>query len=331
MTVPKQGRRPVRGRTAAGLVLALCSVVTLGCGDEGATPPEGLRFGQIGSFELVLEVPLQVEEGRLVQTLRWGSSGAWSFQEAISYRGLTGDEAFRRNVGEPGLYAEAYARLVIHVNETQGLQLLGTVDQDVDPTCGPTRTRVRLRIVDEAKGEEAEWIRCADGSLANLTPAGAGPDPQASRVIQAVVLAAQSTLGNDFRSDYAGSVPFGTLDRGDDTPSNVRSPLSIRTQAAFDQFWADHAPSRPAPEVDFGFQMVVVGVTGERREAGDSVEVRRILQVDEGTLTHVVERVPGDFCSPAAQVHVPFHIVVAPKTPAPVRFAEITREEIPCG
>lgn len=317
-----------------GILLLAALVSVPGCGDNGVVPPDALRFGQIGRIDILLEVPLRLGAGALVQNLRWGSNGAWSLQESISYAGVQGDSDFRRSTGDPALAAGPYATLVTQLNSEPGLRIFGLGDelpQDSIPVCALTRTRLTFTVVDEARREEARWTRCVDGSLATLTPAGAGPDPASSRLAQAALIALRGTLGTDFRSVYAGSVPFATLDRGEDTPSNVRQPMTLTDSVAWSAFWADHAPSRPLPSVDFSTQMVVVGVTGERREAGDSVEVRRILPVDAGTLTHVVERVPGDFCSPAARVHVPFHIVVAPRTPAPFRFAEIVREEVSCG
>ena len=73
------------------------------------------------------------------------------------------------------------------------------------------------------------------------------------------------------------------------------------------------------------------GSVGVREEAGDSVEVRKILPVDQGTLIEVWERVPGDFCSPASRTHVPYHVVVSPLTPEPQRFSDVRIERVPCG
>lgn len=323
----KSAQRPV-GRS---LVLAAAAALAgAACGDNGTAPPDTLRFGQIGSVVITLEAPLRLGVGTLTQELRWGSSGQWSLAEAISYNGVTGDDTFVRNPGDPGLSAGAYAEFIHRVNEVEGLSL-DAVSRDSVPGCGETRTRVTLVLVDDVRAERKSWTQCGVGSLANLTPAGAGPDADASRLMEAALAAKRATVGLNFASAYAGSVPFATIDRGDHTPSNVRNPLALTTPEGWAAFWADHAPSRPLPAVDFGTQMVLVGVVGESREAGDSVEVRRILQVDVGTLTHVVERVPGDFCSPAARAHVPYHIVVAPRTPEPLRFAEIQREEITCG
>jgi hypothetical protein len=147
----------------------------------------------------------------------------------------------------------------------------------------------------------------------------------------AALLVREATVGEGWNSAYLGTVPFGTLDRGEHSSTPITSPVTYIDARGFQAFWEGHAPSRPIPSVDFTKEMVVVGVVGERKEAGDSVEVRRILQVDQGTVIEVVERLPGDFCSPAARTHVPYHVVVAPRTPIPHRFADIKVERVSCG
>jgi hypothetical protein len=90
-------------------------------------------------------------------------------------------------------------------------------------------------------------------------------------------------------------------------------------------------PVAVPPPVDWAEEVVLVAAVGVRSEAGDSVEIRRILQTGEGTQVTLFERVPGDFCSPAAREHFPVHIVVAPRTALPIRFSEIQKERVPCG
>jgi hypothetical protein len=70
---------------------------------------------------------------------------------------------------------------------------------------------------------------------------------------------------------------------------------------------------------------------GLRGEAGDSVEVRRVVETNDGTLITLYERVPGDFCSPAARDHYPVHVIVAPRTRLPILFSEVVIERVPCG
>jgi hypothetical protein len=305
---------------------------TLSCGDGGGVGPGALRFGQVGQITISLDTPLGLGVGTLSQTLQWQSSGAWSFRESISYRGLVGDETFSRNPGDPAVFASEYASLIARVNEVQGLKLfIDELKPGTDEECGPTLTRLTFSILDEPTVDTVTWSQCADGSLSRITPVGAGPQPAAARLVIATQQSRDATVGVDFLSEYRGSVPFGTLARGEDTDAAPTAPFVMTDQAAWEAFWLEHAGSTDAPEVDFGAEMVIVGAVGERDEAGDSVEVRRVLQVNNGTLTEVFERIPGDFCTPAARVHYPFHVIVSPITPAPIRFADIRTEEVPCG
>jgi hypothetical protein len=148
--------------------------------------------------------------------------------------------------------------------------------------------------------------------LSDLRILNAGPEPAAARLVQATLAARDATWGAE-------------------TLATLAAPLAVLDDAAWTAFWLDHSGSTEPPEVDFENEMVIVGAVGCRDEAGDSVEVRRILQVDNGTLTHLFERVPGDFCSPVARTHYPFHIVVSPRTPSPIRFADVSVELVPCG
>jgi hypothetical protein len=149
--------------------------------------------------------------------------------------------------------------------------------------------------------------------------------------VLATLLARAATVGEKWTSAYLGTVPFGTLDRGEDSSSPLTAPATYIDTGGFQSFWEKHAASRPLPTVDFTKDMVVVGIVGTRKEAGDSVEVRRILRVDQGTVIEVFERLPGAFCSPAARTHVPYHVVVAPRTPIPHRFADIRKDTVSCG
>lgn len=315
-------------------VLALASLAVVASCNGGAGPDiDTLRFGQLGEVRIQLLVPLRLGEGELQQILTWSSSGPWQLAERISYLGVLGDEQVRTSTGDPDLLAAAYASIITQLNETTGLKLfIEELDPLLEPQCGITRTRIILRIRDEARNQEITWNRCSSGTLSSLTPVGAGPDPQASRVAQAALLTKDATLGNRFLSEFQGSVPFGTLDRGEASNATLDGPLSFSDAVGWPEFWEEHrGPGQIAPDVDFEIDQVIVAAVGLRSEAGDSVEVRRILQVDGGTITHLRERVPGDFCSPAARSQRPFHIVLAPRTELPIFFAEILVERVPCG
>ncbi len=323
---------------ARGLALPLVLLLSVACAD-GGTDPDTLRFGQVGEVQIEVTTPIGARDrGTVRQVLVWASDGPWELTETISYRGLRGDVDVRPSQGNPGTFASAYASLITLVNESSGVKLFTEeVAQDLDPECGPARTRVDFRIRDESRGATADWTRCTTGTLESLSPEAARPDAGAVRVIQAALLARDFSLGEDFRSVYHGSVPFGTLDRGSDSGANLPGPRAFvgrqgRAPGDWLPFWIQHTGGDDTPpEVDWSEEMVIAGAVGVREEAGDSVEVRKILSVDRGSLVEIWERVPGNFCSPADLTHVPFHIVVAPRTPNPIRFGDIRVEQVPCG
>ena len=315
------------------IVLVAVAAALLACDGGSGTDPASLRYGQVGQIRVTLLVPLSVDQGELQQSLIGESSGAWELTERISYLGVLGDENVMPNPGDPAGYASAYAGMIIQINETEGLTLFtDELDPELIPTCGITRTTVVLTVQDDSRGEAETWVRCSSGDFSNLTPAGSGPDAAASRVTQVASLAGQFTLGDRFASVYSGSVPFATLDRGEDSFAQLGGSFTFTSPLGWTDFWKSHVGrDEIPPHVDFGRDMVVIGAVGLRAEAGDSVEVRRILQIDGGTLVEVVERVPGDFCSPADRPHVPFHIALSPKTDPPVLFPKARVERVPCG
>ncbi len=340
---PKVADRPGGAWASSALSGLLFGIFLLGCGDDNGTPPpDTIRFGQLGEVEVAVLAPLvsDVEVGELQQILTWGSSGAWVLRELISYRGLAGDETVTRNRGLPIAYASAYASLITQLNDTDGVELI-SVPPLPPAGCEPGRIRVTITIWDEIKKQEKSWVRCASGSLATLQTSEAGPDLDAVRVIQAAILVRDFTQGGNFQSAYLGSVPFGTLDRGEESGARLQEPTTYYSvppgnpnpPTGWLAFWRAHRrqPSDEIPEVDWAREMVLVAAVGVRGEAGDSVEIRRVLQTGEGTQVALFERVPGDFCSPAARDHYPVHIVVAPRTLLPISFSAVVTERVPCG
>lgn len=331
MTSPRlpSARRPGRLAVAGSLALA-CTL--LGCQD-GMGPTDGQRFGQLGEVRVDLVSP-QGEAGELRQTLVWRSSGEWRLSESLWYEGRLGERHDVASSGDPVLSAGEYAQWITLVNETTGIEIIGyePLDEDLDPACRPFQTRLTLSISDEVLDETRDWIRCAERSLASLDPRGSGPDAAAGRVVQAVQIMRDRTVnaGDDFRSAYAGSLPFATLLRGEHLTADVPGGGVIRNRKSWSAFWAAVHETDELPAVDFENEVVLVGVLGRRDEAGDSVEIRRVLPVQIGTKVELVERVAGDFCSPAAFPHIPFHVVVSPTIPAPVEFNAMPVERVPC-
>lgn len=330
------------GRGPTGLLLPLVALLLLpllpACGEDG-TSPGTLRFGQDGEVRIEVSTPIGsvAGDGRLEERITWHHTGRWRLVERISYRGSVGDSTVTESRGDPAAFASSYASLVTLVNESRGIRLfVDELEPDLDPECGSGRSRVTFRIRDAGRDETVEWIRCSTGSLAQLTTRGAGPDPAAGRVIQATMLARDFVLSEQYRSTYAGTVPFGTLARRERSSGGVPQPrvfLSFDDEApaAWDDFWRRHVGGAAPLDVRWDEEMVIVASVGSVERAGHEVELRRILSVEGGTQLEVFERVPGDFCSPASGEFSPFHVAVAPRTTEPVRFQEVRREEFSCG
>ena len=122
-------------------------------------------------------------------------------------------------------------------------------------------------------------------------------------MVQDVILARDRTLELDFEYTYHGSVPYGTLDRGEDSGAELLASVAflseeeglLETPEGWVDFWRDHteSPTAQPPAVDWANEMVLVAADGKRTEAGDSLEFRRILQTGEGTQVTIFERAPG--------------------------------------
>ena len=310
----------------------LCAAVLfVGCDDTSPTTPGTSRFGQVGVVEMTLSAPLTQGSGSLEQRLVWTSAGTWRLHEEIFYRGDSGDATVRELEGSPNVSAGVYAQWIAQVNEAPGLDLFDEVlDPTLDPDCPLGRSRVTLRITDDTRNESIAWTRCASGSFATLTPTGSGPDAAAARVVNAVALLRDYTVGREFTSVYRGSLPFATLARGEEAPVVYAEPVVFRTQDDYAAYWGTLS-TEPPPPVDFSSETVFLAAVGIRDEAGGSVEVRRVVPVETGTLVEIVERVPGNFCSPASRRQAPYHLVVAPGVSEPVSFTEVRVERVPCG
>ena len=320
-------------RSARATCLLVAVAAGISCADDG-TQPDDLRFGQIGRVLIEVRAPLGTGVGELQQTLSWRSDGPWESAERISYRGSLGDETVARSRDDPGTLARSYASWITLINDDTPVSLFLGADlhPGLDPTCGQTQSRVTVRIVDAQRADSSSWTRCASGSLGSLSAEGAGPDPTAGRVVQAVQLVRDYTVGTNFISAYFGSLPFATLDRGEQSNAPMLVPRVIEDAQTWTAFWDEHlgAPS-VAPAVDFATELVLVAAVGTRPEAGDSVEVRAVLPVGFGTQVTLWERRSGNFCTPAARSHAPFHVVLAPQVPRPIFFAAGDVDRVPCG
>jgi hypothetical protein len=319
------------------LVLTLGACWALAGCDPVTAPEVDPPFALNGEIRVDVQQSISGEQGNLSAILLWQSDGRWVISERISYRG-TGAEAFiRASRGNPGDLAAEYRSLISQLNNTEGLRLFGEVDPNLNPLCSPPRSRVSVTLADRFRGEVRQWTRCADGSLFTMTPGSAGPDPAAARVITAAQLVRFFTLGELAASVHFGSLPFSTLAIGPDLPSRPPGPRVFSSPdgqppTEWNGFWTENFGSEsPPPVIDWSRDVVLLAAVGLRREAGHSVRIRRILPLATHTQIDWVDEIPGDFCSPARRDRFPYHLVVAPKPPSPLRFADADPIRVPCG
>lgn len=338
----------LRTTTLQATAALLLSVALASCGDSSVDPGT-LHFGQVGKAEVWIATPLNGAVGRQQQRLTWHSDGAWQLWEEIGYQGVVGDDTTTPNPGVPELFASSYASFITGLNTDVGWRLFNFDDLvdpsgESEPECAETQSQLTLTIEDDGRNETVAWSRCAAGTLRSLRVRSGERDNTAARVIQAAIIMRNLTIGQaDETYAYTGSWPFATLEKGDDTGLELDRPRVFRSPDGagrnspppdWESAWAAHSRgARPPPDVDWTTEMILVGTIGVREEDGDSVEVRRVLYLgtERGTEIKIVERVPGDFCAPVHKVVRPFHIVVAPRAPAPVFFSELDVERSPCG
>jgi hypothetical protein len=336
-------------------VAALAAWSAASCDSTDPVDPGG--FGTVGEVEVEVRSPLGqplggpqlgLFQGTLTETLRWRSNGGWTLAERVSYLGVLGSERVRRSRLNPGELTEEYQSFIFQITEAAGTRLLGIASQEILPGCGSiflpfSTTQVTVTIRDDARNETARWVRCTRGifmaspASPDIDPNAAGPDPEASRVVNAAQLARFYTIGFGTPSTFAGTVPFGTIDRGEYSPaeptvSRIFTSSDGTPPQEFRNFWAEHAgPDEELPEVNWFSQSVLVAALGARQEAGDSVQVRGVHRTSLGHRVDIVERLPGDFCSPAEKRVYPFHVVVLPTVSFPLEFAAPLVERVPCG
>ena len=336
----------VKVRRVTLVVSALLAITAVPACDGDTILIPAAPFGQLGEVQVEVRsvLPGEARNGHLTEILIWASNGPWLLTERVSYEGNLGAETLRSSKLNPGELAQEYGSLIQQLSETQGLRLFGgAVPQELDPECGGSlpATQVVFTIRDDRRDEVATWTRCAEGTLFTFEPGSAAPDPGASRVVTAGQLARFFTLGESSASTYSGTIPFAALQQGDDSGAREEAPRAFASGDGevpedFARFWEDHAgPTASLPRVDWGSELVLLVAVGLRREAGDVVRVRRILPLGQanGTRVEVIERVPGDFCSPASVSLYPFQIVILPADDVhvPIEFTQPQLERIPCG
>ena len=96
--------------------------------------------------------------------------------------------------------------------------------------------------------------------------------------------------------------------------------LVVRTAADWQSLWRRHAPSRPAPTVDFTKQMIVAVFLGSRPSGGYQAEITGVRSDGKTLIVQWLERRPGPGQMAAQVMTAPSHIVAVPRHEGEVRF-----------
>lgn len=132
------------------------------------------------------------------------------------------------------------------------------------------------------------------------------------------------TVANDhfFRHEHVYScgeecVFQRDLDKG--FHSNINEPVweAFRSEGEWMNFWAEHGPYMPPPEVNFSEEMAIVGMIGDRPTSGWSVEIDCVEYKEDSSqgpviLIHATEVEPGPDCIVMPVVTQPYHFIAVP-------------------
>ena len=120
-----------------------------------------------------------------------------------------------------------------------------------------------------------------------------------------------------------GGPPLRALDKGDQSNMDDVRQAVVRTAAAWNTLWRQHAPDRPQPKVDFAREMVVGVFMGSRPTAGFAVEI--IGMRDEGGMLVVEYREtrPARGLVSAQVITSAYHIVALPTRAGDVTFERV--------
>lgn len=362
-------KRP--GTSGVPIVAVMCAAMTLlpACQDGGGvtTPGNNVLFGLDGRIRMTFQgLPSTLDTlGGIRQILTWESSGRWTFEEEISYRGVPGDRTVL--AGPANATADGYSSLVVQIGTSGGdLDFVGdTLTLDGVPDCRGLVTgdlilpfvSLEFEVEDDIRTETRTWRLCTqtwlggDGADRRIRAVPDQP-PLSLEVAAAAEITRDRTLTRDFGSTYRDSSPYQTLDRADDSGFPLEGPLVFidgervggGDVLSWDEFWAAHKGGA-VPAVDWSRDMVLVAAVGTRQELGDSIEVRRVIPAATNTVVEIAERIPGDFCSPLSREHRPVHIVATPRIRSlsageaedgggedrPVIFRDPVEERFSCG
>lgn len=150
-----------------------------------------------------------------------------------------------------------------------------------------------------------------------------------SLTITDVSSAAKKSNPSERKKPSAEDVPFASVDKGNSSGIATRESIVVKDEAQWLALWKEHAsahfPVPPAPQIDFGSEMVIAVFAGEKHSKGYAIQVERIRKADGRLLVVVGESQLGQGSGGAGGINPlgtakPFNIVRLAQSSLPVIF-----------
>jgi hypothetical protein len=111
--------------------------------------------------------------------------------------------------------------------------------------------------------------------------------------------------------------------KGNDTSITHSGQIVIRNDHQWVQFWAEHHPHEPAPDVDFTKNSVIGVFLGSRPADAFAAMITSIRTLPESVVVEYRELVPPPGTVAIDVTVYPYHLKVIPKTTLPVKFTKL--------
>ena len=185
--------------------------------------------------------------------------------------------------------------------------------RDIAPGLYVLRVEAESRIADRLTASRETLINVLPGVATPATTPGppAPPPAKPAPAAPAAPLAPAAPVAPVQMTTINSDMMSG-IDRSEQ--------LVVRTAADWQSLWRRHAPSRPAPTVDFTKQMIVAVFLGSRPSGGYQAEITGVRSDGKTLIVQWLERRPGPGQMAAQVMTAPSHIVAVPRHEGEVRF-----------
>src|SRR5687767_7096449 len=131
----------------------------------------------------------------------------------------------------------------------------------------------------------------------------------------------------------AESTAMRTIEKGGFSGIQSATNIVVTNATQWTDIWKTHSaqkqPAKPAPEVNFEKETVLIVALGRKPTGGHSVEIKSVEQSGNKVLVTATTRAPRPGGIQIQALTAPFHIVAVPKLTGEVQFK--IENESPAG